>query len=708
MRLTALLPTLAACLFFAAPALADTDPGQPETAPALDRSAADALTAIAGELRAEVHRQRPAAQSDHPLTVDEAFRQIPAPRQPGDVFNWVRDHIDFEPYEATLRGPQGTLIAGSGNAIDQALLARALLSRAGFDSRFVTGRLHRADAETVLRNTLGSASLFLDGDRVATDTAADPRRDSLVASLQDHIWLEVRQGDEHRPFDVVAAPLFGITPATPSERHTSIPRSMQSTLRVQLVSHLTDDQSENNITLEGPLHQFAYRTISLSFEDDLARRGGHRPVVTIDDERSAGISLPVADLQHLELRFQMRIGTSEHRWRQTLFREDQGTHIFDMDHQHFSIAVIPGWTSPHHTSGLTADATEEALSAVDAWISAAQQGPTGVREQENAVMNRLGASLPFAFAQNLDRATVALASRHGVFPVMTRPRVVTTGILRRGDQLHVDFQVAGDRLETYPREGIPTLAAQAFMGLYGQTRHELVGEMIRQYYGRQGSATVGRVFREASRARVPFTTIHGGAMDRLESLTLGSIAREAIARSIRQQSRIVLAPTRHVEIEGIDRAGWWALDTASGLIDGGTADPLLTIVADTEDRTLPVDTLIRTPLHLMVQHYSAAAQAADVTDRFAGVTCSAARQFLNLGRAYCATSSPIALPSLSSCLDDPPSPGAGLLNMQRVSCEDQLAPTRCAALMATAFLDGRLAVADSSASSPPMLSGLCS
>ncbi len=50
------------------------------------------------------------------------------------IVEYVHEAVRFEPYKGVLRGAQGTLGSGGGNAIDQALLAATLLLDAGYEA----------------------------------------------------------------------------------------------------------------------------------------------------------------------------------------------------------------------------------------------------------------------------------------------------------------------------------------------------------------------------------------------------------------------------------------------------------------------------------------------------------------------------------------------------------------------------------------------
>src|SRR5690606_10445021 len=62
----------------------------------------------------------------------------------------VHHVVRFEPYRGVLRGAQGTLASGGGNAIDQALLAATLLYDAGYDTEIRGATLSDEQVQVLL------------------------------------------------------------------------------------------------------------------------------------------------------------------------------------------------------------------------------------------------------------------------------------------------------------------------------------------------------------------------------------------------------------------------------------------------------------------------------------------------------------------------------------------------------------------------------
>lgn len=90
--------------------------------------------------------------------------------EPDAIVALVRERIAYEAYAGTLRGAEGTLVSGAGNALDQALLLARLLRDAAYDVRIASGRLAVADAERLVGTMRPAAAAPI--DRPATDVAA--------------------------------------------------------------------------------------------------------------------------------------------------------------------------------------------------------------------------------------------------------------------------------------------------------------------------------------------------------------------------------------------------------------------------------------------------------------------------------------------------------------------------------------------------------
>ena len=670
----------------------ESAPPEPEPEPQISSAQRDDLVRALRQVRREHRSDTSPARDARPTSVQDALRQIRGTRDPANIFRWIRENIRYEPYAGTLRGPTGALISGSANAVDQALLAQALLEGAGHEVRFVTGRLATSDIDHILAALLAPplTTRRYDGDDLEVMNTLSAELAPVRRAIADHLWLEILQGEEARPFDPVASPSFGIAPAQASERHDQLPPRLQTRFRMVLVSELKDGQTLEHLVVDGPLARVAYRALTISFDHDHRRTRGHRPTLRLGDDRIRGETIPVAAAERIELRFQFTGTGQEHRWVQTLYQRGQGRDIFDFDHQQFAVAIVPGWTSDNQLRSVGRQAGEAALNAIEQWAeseTALALSEADRRAHTTEVLDHLGAALPFAFARTLDRISQAAATNLGVVPLLDRPRIVTTGLLRDGDAFVVDLQVDGDRTRALPVEGVAAGATMAYIGLHGLIRDRLVGELL-ESYGDHPVTTVGGLFMAAAGQSIPFTTVGPHNLDRLRQIDVDDHIRDRMEADVRGRNMTLLTPLRPVEVGGVSRYGWWAANPVDGNLEGHTADAVVALGEHQERDAVDAARLVRLHLDLVERHSQAAAHATASDLRFPELACSAARQFEQISRAYCATSAAMPRANATQCLANPPSPQTDLLNLRNFDCAAQFAPFRCGSAYARALLDG--------------------
>src|SRR5690606_39080996 len=223
----------------------------------------------------------PATYDVDALALDLAFEDADA------IAEWVRLNIDYEVYAGLLRGPQGTLVAGAGNALDQSVLLARLLGDAGYDARVALGTLppvlsrqlvvsmFAADATTddeprdlaaaadalaaatgtdsqtaaaaldaVTGLTLADTAAFAEAVATAREllealpagTDADAT-DELLKEAEHYAWVEFRLGttaewqSAHPAWPATSEP-----PALTAERHldSEVPAELQHRLRLEM------------------------------------------------------------------------------------------------------------------------------------------------------------------------------------------------------------------------------------------------------------------------------------------------------------------------------------------------------------------------------------------------------------------------------------------------------------------------------------------
>lgn len=113
------------------------------------------------------------------------------------IFNYVRNHILYEPTHGLLKNPRETLLSGLGSAMDQAALLVALLRAAGFQARYQYGlailSFDQATSWTGAADPETAADFFANGGINVT------LGNNYVAIV--HLWSEVNVEGTWHPLD---------------------------------------------------------------------------------------------------------------------------------------------------------------------------------------------------------------------------------------------------------------------------------------------------------------------------------------------------------------------------------------------------------------------------------------------------------------------------------------------------------------------------
>ncbi|MFO7544880.1 MAG: hypothetical protein R6W77_05235 [Trueperaceae bacterium] len=103
--------------------------------------------------------------------------------EPEDIVAYVAGEIAFESYAGLLRGPQGTLVARAGNALDQSVLLARLLTDAGYEARVALASLDDDDANRLLRTMFDGAGPGDATTAAARDEAASAENMEALARI---------------------------------------------------------------------------------------------------------------------------------------------------------------------------------------------------------------------------------------------------------------------------------------------------------------------------------------------------------------------------------------------------------------------------------------------------------------------------------------------------------------------------------------------
>lgn len=253
------------------------------------------------------------------------------------AFEFVRDHLAFDPYSGVLRGAAGALAARAGNAWDRALLLRALLEYHGHRTRLAFGELDDGAVTAVIDAAVRGAPQPLEpattGSAATTALVTRAWRDHalLTAALgeagvlealgagdaasaegreavRSHVWVQVEQIDDTwldldptLPDAVSGATLTAVT-STSDE----VPADAQHQVVVRvMVETLEDGALKEIVALERTLRaaDAAGSEIWLYFQPEAQGLGGAilgalgevgwQPALMVDGDVVTGATFPL-------------------------------------------------------------------------------------------------------------------------------------------------------------------------------------------------------------------------------------------------------------------------------------------------------------------------------------------------------------------------------------------------------------------------------
>lgn len=137
------------------------------------------------------------AQQVPPITPEIQTLATGLENDPLAIYDYVYNHIDYIPSWGLLKNPRETLLAGAGNAFDQAALLAALLEAAGFQTRYVWGNIRVS--KTVAMNWVGATDQSVVGNVFAS--GGIPTVDEGTTLRLTHIWVQVFDGGSWHSLD---------------------------------------------------------------------------------------------------------------------------------------------------------------------------------------------------------------------------------------------------------------------------------------------------------------------------------------------------------------------------------------------------------------------------------------------------------------------------------------------------------------------------
>lgn len=609
------------------------------------------------------------------------------------LFDWVRGLVRLEPYAGILRGPQGALESGAGNAAEIAGLLASLCRLAGWEVRIIKGTLSEEAARAALELVVGRAKL--EGE-LGEETAWQPSARHLDA-LKEHTWVEIRREDQQEwlVLDPVTSEMVGITGGKATGA-TLKEAKQDSGVELVLEAELDNGGKRVLAELKGDLSEVAYKAVTLRFEPEPRLKDAIRVSVRVDDKVTRGEAFSRDAVSLMTLRITSRVGRRREQSEQTLYRRGVGAEgAISADQLHVALAILPGWTTDAMVARIGEQELVRATDTIGAWAglrvdSAGRQDVDMVFRKKSAEMlDHAAAVIPWALARHIDRVTPRAAATFGVAPIITTPRVFVAATTRRGARFVVEGMLHGDGTDAAVAKGLPDVMARGFLTYYGPLEDAIIGATLSPL-----SSKAPTTMRGLLEGQGQLTAILGDKGFK-EGFKGPVKARQLIERLVQQSGGLALVGASPRE----GRAGWWYVDPVTGTMRAMRYHGLFEDSADEEargDQTAEA----RAVLVFAVRIASTWLTALRGMESMDEVACGALRDAVKLGGEVCGGKLRV---DVSSCIAGPkPLKGGDPLAIHVPTCAEVAEPVACGATIAQALLSGGLTLRGATPQAAPL------
>ena len=556
-----------------------------------------------------------------------------------DLFNVVATRIRFEPYAGVLRGAAGTAVAGSGNSLDQSILLASLLRRQGYEVRYVQGSLGSKNRSSLIRGLFPPQIPELShGEEYAPfDPYTDP---ALLKSVADHYWVEVRQGDRWIPMDpsfprAVLGEAYGVAAA----RMDQPADDAYATITIRYKRELLSKKVTTAAEFEERVADIALRPISLvevmaplvapekegKKSSPMGGFGGalsgkspaveEAAVVTDEQDRVVGAGYdwrftvpkrgmssgstvvlndkPKSGIAREWLEFEIHSpGLAPRKVTRTLFHENlPGSAEKPVDFSHYTISIFNGPVSQKTVKEQIAKANAKtSLSSVKQALNAMEASPkTSSTSEALAIEDKLGTTLMhilnLRLAAEIDASSDMAAYPNGVALSRGMPRIYISSMVsgESGYSLAMDLRL--DELTAIPFPGAPSRLAQLYQTGRGFQNSVLEGKILEHFTGKQ-AVTTARLMSAAREQSVELFSVTTRNLKQFTAQAKLPQEIESVVRPYLENDGEVIIAGEAIEIDGRNRWGWWAMDSASGraigVMDDGLHQAMIETTIDTE------------------------------------------------------------------------------------------------------------------------------
>ncbi len=631
-----------------------------------------------------------------PFDVELAAKRTKA-RSASAIFDWVKENIEYEPYNGSLRGASGVFTDHKGNSVDQAVLLVEMFRARGLNARFARAQKTPQDIQKLLAVFAGNATLInpasiTEAAQPTSNPVENPRYASLIT---EHVWAEVELKGNWIAADPVLADQLGPNGLQATSRETALWDDLRAKLSIQVTVTLQDGQEKQLADWNGELSQ-VQDGVRLTFNPHSRLQQALIPAFEVGDQTFNGDYFPADQVTTMVAKIRIRRGMLETRFVEVLANKSDKVPVFSYDQAYFSFSFFNTYGSPEIARYVTSTALNASADAMQSWVavmdSATEDQTPDARPYLNRVHDRLPHAIATSYITHFDTLMNELAFGLGVRTLLVEPRFVTTALLRKGDAYSVRMNVRDSGLDAMPRQGVPEAAAAGFLTMAGRIEAQLQGKILAQVTG-EDPFTVDDLFAAAEQSRVSVTTVDARSISKLNGMTADAAS---IRDVIRRRGNVVLMTTRPVDVDGVSVTGYWALNPETGRISGSTGGGLISAL--TPLNVPEKDGPVGKAAFVLMKRLLILSDTTEDTRAHLGAVCASRADLVKISGAFCATTAPIPLPAVSTCLGDTKSGGWEVASAR--TCELRTQTMRCGVAVSSALLTGELTALYSASEDP--------
>jgi len=571
------------------------------------------------------------------VSVDELIRDLDANWE--KAFDYVRDHVRFEPSPHFLKSSQGVLWGRTGNAREKALLLADILEKLGEKTRLVSGRLDSEKAALLVESLFagnGSRDFHYADDVPISRPSAEK---SLFSSIQDHYWIQLQKDGQWLDLDPVfadAAPGKGFAKV---EKTYSFPTddlfpSMMISLSIE-----KEKGREDILMLEESVQTLSNQPLTLSIstsfqESEEEGSSGGSPGglfgglsrSTAGKKKKEGLEatylaeLKIGEETEVSGEFKEEIPDPSNKssvenplkrvWlnfrlageggvllerERVLYERIQETDELPLFQRHSILVTantipLEAWEDDlgKVTDTKLLETIKKGVEEVKSAVKSKKDKMALLNESlslEEKIGPELGHLINMIFAHSSDSLTNDAGKSLSVYSYFALPRIIIYSVEGDGETVSTSMDLRQDSLAAVPYPGQALAMSESMLYGRGVFESVLEGKILELFSGKK-VLTTASIMQEAAKRSVPIRFYSELEKDALENLPMPDHVRNRALKAIAAGS-ILIVPERSIRFEGKNRWGWWEIEPrtreAIGVLDTGLHQAMFQrTVLDTE------------------------------------------------------------------------------------------------------------------------------